>query len=121
MSNHCSSNRFLTATATGYLANFANVLSQTSATDGLRTGLDFDTAAARVVSTILRARTDGQKLMLVANGGSAAIASHLHNDLSKAVGVRTLVFNEPALLTALANDEGYPAVFERPIDLWADP
>ena len=42
-------------------------------------------------------------MLLIGNGGSAAIVSHLHNDLTKAVGVRTLVFNEQPLLTALAN------------------
>ena len=58
--------------------------------------------------------------MLIGNGGSAAIASHMQNDLCKAVGVRAMVFNEPSLLTALSNDHGYGCVFERPTELWAD-
>lgn len=58
--------------------------------------------------------------MLVGNGGSAAIVSHMQNDLCKAVGVRAMVFNEPPLLTALSNDHGYGCVFERPVDLWAE-
>ena len=58
--------------------------------------------------------------MIIGNGGSAAIASHMHNDLCKAVGIRAIIFNEPSLLTALSNDHGYGCVFERPIELWAD-
>jgi D-sedoheptulose 7-phosphate isomerase len=54
------------------------------------------------------------------NGGSAAIVSHVHNDLCKAVGVRAVVFDDTPLLTALANDEGYHEVFRRPLELWAD-
>jgi D-sedoheptulose 7-phosphate isomerase len=59
--------------------------------------------------------------MLAGNGGSAALVSHMQNDLCKAIGVRALVFNEQPLLMALANDHGYGCVFERPIELWAEP
>ena len=60
------------------------------------------------------------KVMLVGNGGSAAITSHFHNDLVKAVGVRALVFHDVPLLTAYSNDEGYRHVYERPIERWAE-
>lgn len=40
------------------------------------------------------------------NGASAAIASHMAIDWSKNAGVRTQAFNDPALLTAVANDIG---------------
>lgn len=59
------------------------------------------------------------KVMIIGNGGSAAIASHLQNDLCKSVGAKAMVFNEPPLLTALSNDHGYECVFERPVQLWA--
>ena len=62
-----------------------------------------------------------RKIMIIGNGGSAAIASHFHNDLCYGVGIRATVFNDPSQLTALSNDYGYPSVFERPIHLWAKP
>ena len=68
------------------------------------------------VELILR---QDQMIMVIGNGGSAAIASHFHNDLCHAVGVRAMVFNDSSQLTALSNDHGYPSVFERPIKLWA--
>ncbi len=74
--------------------------------------------ALRVICEV--ADNDG-KIILVGNGGSAAIVSHAQNDLCKAAGVRAMVFNEQPLLTALANDDGYGSVFERPIQLWSEP
>lgn len=41
------------------------------------------------------------------NGASAAIASHLANDFTKAVGIRASTFHDPALLTCFGNDFGY--------------
>ncbi len=59
------------------------------------------------------------KAMVIGNGGSAAIASHLQNDLCNAVGIRALAFQEPPRLTAISNDRGYGGVFEEPVELWA--
>jgi D-sedoheptulose 7-phosphate isomerase len=109
-----------TLTVSGYLAEFNRVLQQVAVTDDQQVRLGVDGAADRAVQLILDVRSHGHKVLLIGNGGSAAIVSHLHNDLTKAVGVRTLVFNEQPLLTALANDEGYATVFERPIAMWAE-
>jgi D-sedoheptulose 7-phosphate isomerase len=106
-------------TASGYLIEFARLLQQVSATDQQQTPIHIDVASERVVEHLIAARLCGNKVMLIGNGGSAAIVSHFHNDLTKAAGVRALVFNEQPLLMALANDEGYASVFERPLDVWA--
>lgn len=103
-----------------YLAEFARVLQHVTVTTSQQRSIHIDLAARQAVEQILSARLRRSKVLVIGNGGSAAIASHLHNDLTKAVGVRTLVFNEQPLLTALANDEGYANVFARPIDVWAD-
>jgi D-sedoheptulose 7-phosphate isomerase len=44
---------------------------------------------------------------LIGNGGSAAVVSHVHNDLVKACGIRALVYHDAPLATAYANDHGY--------------
>jgi len=70
-----------------------------------------------------RSRADAQnggKALLIGNGGSAAIVSHMHNDLCKMVGVRAMCLTETPLMTALANDDGYETVFHKPISMWAD-
>ncbi len=70
---------------------------------------------------LLEARAAGRKVLVVGNGGSAAIASHLQTDLCHSLKIRGLVFNEPPLLTALANDNGYENAFQRLVDLWGEP
>jgi D-sedoheptulose 7-phosphate isomerase len=82
---------------------------------------ELDRGATLAVEMLLAVRSRGNKVMIVGNGGSDAIASHLQTDLCSAVGVRALVFDGPAMLTALSNDHGYGSVFERPIRLWANP
>ena len=48
-----------------------------------------------------------KKIIIVGNGGSAAIASHFSVDMTKNGGVRCINFNESDLLTCFANDYGY--------------
>ncbi len=47
------------------------------------------------------------KIILVGNGASASISSHLAIDFTKAAGVRAINFNEAALLTCFSNDYKY--------------
>lgn len=82
--------------------------------------LDLEDGVRRAVDRILAVKTPN-KVMLVGNGGSAAIARHMHNDLVKCVGVRAQVFFDVPLLTAITNDDGYEQVFEQPIRQWTDP
>lgn len=41
-------------------------------------------------------------------------------DFSKNARVRAIAFNDTALLTSISNDIGYEAVFEKPIERFAD-
>ena len=83
--------------------------------------LSLERGAEQALQMILDTRSNSGKALLVGNGGSSAIVSHVQNDLCKAVGLRALVFTEQPLLTAYANDDGYGSVFEKPLELWADP
>jgi D-sedoheptulose 7-phosphate isomerase len=104
----------------GYFSTFAKLFEQVEITarDGRTMAVDDGMDAA--IELVLSLKEQQGKAMVIGNGGSAAIASHLHNDLSKAVRIRAMVFNEPPLLTALANDDGYKTVFHTPLTLWAD-
>jgi len=73
------------------------------------------------LALIRQTRKEKAKAVVVGNGGSAAIASHIQNDLCKAVKMRSLVFTEQSLLTALANDDGYQTAYETLLNLWAEP
>jgi D-sedoheptulose 7-phosphate isomerase len=89
-------------------------------TDRRGTPLLADEGVSRAVGAILGVGDGPGKVMVIGNGGSAAIAGHMQSDLCKAVGVRAMVFTETPLLTALTNDHGYQCVFERQAGLWAD-
>ncbi|HCV33377.1 MAG TPA: phosphoheptose isomerase [Acidimicrobiaceae bacterium] len=63
----------------------------------------------------------GGKVILAGNGGSAAMASHVSVDLTKAAGIRAVNFNEADLLTCFANDFGYENWVARALEAYADP
>jgi D-sedoheptulose 7-phosphate isomerase len=104
----------------GYFAAFSRLLDQVEVTSNPSARLAIDDAVNHVVDLIVSAKGSGAKVFLVGNGGSAAIVSHMQNDLCKMVGVRAMVFTEGPLLTATANDDGYHSVFHRPVELWAE-
>ena len=60
-----------------------------------------------VAEVIDAASSAGRKIIVVGNGGSAAIASHVAVDLVNAAGRRAVAFHDPALITCYANDYGY--------------
>lgn len=105
---------------TYYVHKLSEFLLNTEVTDRQGRLLPLEAGIDNALDLILSVRSTSRKVMLVGNGGSAAIVSHMQNDLCKAVGVRAMVFNEAPLLTALTNDLGYGYVFERPLELWAD-
>ena len=108
------------AAARAYFTEFSRVLERVEITTRHGKSLPTDEGIASVIELIVTLKYHGGKLLLIGNGGSAAIVSHMHNDLCKTVGVRAIVFNEAPLLTALANDDGYHQVFHQPVQLWAD-
>lgn len=106
--------------ATAYFHKLSELLPRVQVTDGHGVALSLEEGANKAVDMILSVRCASGKVMLIGNGDSAAISSHMQNDLCKAVGVPAMVFNETPLLTALSNDHGYGCVFERPVELWAN-
>lgn len=69
---------------------------------------------------ICEAHSRKGKAIFVGNGGSAAMASHLSVDLTKAAGIRAINFNEADLLTCFANDYGYEHWVARALEAYAD-
>lgn len=84
---------------------------------GLFSRVDLD-ALGRFADLLEEARGAGKRIFFIGNGGSAATASHFANDLGK--GARAAgrapfrafsLADNVALVTALANDEGYERIF----------
>jgi len=75
----------------------------------------------KVKHLIAEASAAGGKIIIAGNGASAAIASHVAVDLTKASRVRAVNFNEADLITCLSNDYGYEHWIEKALDFYADP
>lgn len=83
-------------------------------------------AVARVADRLREARDRGATIYIAGNGGSAATATHLVNDLGKATKrsgcppMRVMCLSDNvSWLTALANDEGYERVFTGQLENFA--
>ena len=73
-----------------------------------------------VKDILKKVNSEGKKIMIFGNGGSAAIASHFSVDLTKNAKVRCVNFNEADLLTCFSNDYGYERWVEKAIKFYAD-
>ena len=73
-----------------------------------------------IVSLIKQTSSKGKKVIIVGNGGSAAMASHVSVDLTKNAGVRCINFNEADLLTCFSNDYGYEHWVSKAIEFYSD-
>lgn len=75
----------------------------------------------KATKLIIDAAVAGGKVIIVGNGGSAAMASHVSVDLTKNTRVRAINFNEADLITCFANDFGYERWVEKALDYYAQP
>ncbi len=82
---------------------------------------DFETLAA-IADLILETKKSGNRIFTAGNGGSAATASHICNDLTKGCRVygRTgftaeCLADSNAVVTCLGNDYGYDDIFVIPL------
>mgnify|MGYP003986733859 CR=1 FL=1 len=73
-----------------------------------------------VIRLIKEVRDNKCKVIVIGNGGSASIASHMSIDLTKSVNIRTINFNESSLLTCFSNDYGYDYWAEKALEFYAD-
>tara|TARA_Y100000310_G_scaffold121619_1_gene120359 strand:+ start:97 stop:663 length:567 start_codon:yes stop_codon:yes gene_type:complete len=64
--------------------------------------------------------SNGGKIIVAGNGGSAAIASHCSVDLTKNAGIKAINFNEADLITCFSNDYGFEAWLSKALDFYAD-
>ena len=74
----------------------------------------------QVAAMVWAAHQSDKKIIVVGNGGSAAMASHVAVDFTKAAGIRAINFNEADLLTCFANDYGYEHWVAKALEFYAD-
>jgi D-sedoheptulose 7-phosphate isomerase len=81
-----------------------------------------------IVDTLKQAHADGRRVFLLGNGGSAANATHIAEDLQKGIkectGKRfkvTSLTESVPLITAWANDTSYEDIFAEQLDSMLEP
>ena len=104
-----------------YFERLSKLYERLCATNRLGEVIPVDGAAADVIAVLKKLASRDNKVMLIGNGGSSSIASHIAIDLLKNAGVPALAFNDAAFLTCLSNDLGYESVFQKPIEMLAKP
>ncbi|NJA07678.1 MULTISPECIES: SIS domain-containing protein [Methylomonas] len=90
-----------------------------NAADGA--ALDGEGVVADVLSEFARVKQQQAKVIILGNGGSAAIASHVITDLRNVGGLCALTLHEAAPLTCFTNDFGYEQAFAKQVSAFAYP
>ncbi len=101
--------------------DFANLLNNSVFTDAHCQHLDGETVIQQLLVEFARVREQQAKIMVLGNGGSAAIASHVITDLRNVGGLCALTLHEAAPLTCFTNDFGYEQAFAKQIATFANP
>lgn len=76
-------------------------------------------AIAQIADLFTQARQKNACVYWVGNGGSAAMCSHLSQDLMNKFEVRSQTFADASLMTCMANDFGYDQVYSRVLEKMA--
>jgi D-sedoheptulose 7-phosphate isomerase len=107
--------------AESYYKNLFDRISSIRVTNKNAEELPFPQGIEMVGGLIMSQTGSGRKIIFIGNGGSAAIAGHMAIDFWKNGGMKAISFNDGPLLTCIGNDYGYKHVFEKPIEMFADP
>ncbi|MCD4676444.1 MAG: SIS domain-containing protein [Desulfobacula sp.] len=79
----------------------------------------FEKTLEQTIRILTAARQRNATVYWVGNGGSAAICSHLCQDMMNKLKIRSIYHGDTSLLTCMANDFGYEQVYARPLNQMA--
>ena len=105
--------------STSYFKELGDLLLKIEVTGGSKK-LSLEDGMEEAIRLVADHANRRRKIIFIGNGGSAAISSHQSVDYWKNGGMRAIAFNDTSLLTCIGNDYGYPFVFEKPIEMFAD-
>lgn len=97
-----------------YFDGFIETLDQCLHRDEFRAGL------LAAIELIRQTKTNKTKIILVGNGGSAAIAEHMAIDFTKNAGLRAMTISGSPQMTTFANDYGFEYVYSKGVESYAD-
>ena len=70
---------------------------------------------------LLNTKESGGKVMFAGNGASASIANHATLDFTKQAKIKSVNFNESALITSFSNDFGYENWVQKAVEFYGQP
>ena len=97
------------------ISSLHGLLKSLSVLDSQGNPLDADEAFSRLTELTFRILSEDATIYYLGNGASASMASHFAADMAKTGSVRTMVFTDLSLLTAIANDLSYEDVYAEPL------
>lgn len=80
-----------------------------------------DKAFSAMAALLKSIQKEDKSVWWAGNGGSAAVCSHLAQDLLNKVGIKSVYLGETSLITCMANDYGYEQIYARPLSILAQP
>jgi D-sedoheptulose 7-phosphate isomerase len=98
-----------------WLEHYLREMSEAIQNTGLQQAEEFEKAVKMIKDT----SKSSWRTIIVGNGGSAAIASHVAVDLTKTSNIMAINFNEADLITCFANDYGYEHWVEEALKAYA--
>lgn len=102
------------------LTQFMKVVNETEVRDEVGNLITLEEGLEKTVNVFQELKKGKKKIILIGNGGSESIASHLSIDLNKNAGIRALAFTDSSLLTCLSNDYGFDEVYSKAIEYHLD-
>lgn len=103
----------------GYVSTIASALGAMKVTTKSGDVIDQEEGISRWCSLTHQVQKNNATVFFVGNGASAMMASHMAADATKNGGIRSLAFNDAALMTAVSNDIAYEECFAMPLKRFA--
>jgi D-sedoheptulose 7-phosphate isomerase len=101
-----------------YFNDLISILNDSIVTNFEETNISIEKGISEMKNLLLN--IDSNKVIVIGNGGSAAIASHVANDLCKSDNIKAICFSDYSYNTCMANDFGYEYVYQKGIDMFAN-
>ena len=102
-----------------FMEELSHMRARVIVTDAQGKALVLESALTETMEGLAASCKNGNKLIFIGNGGSAAISSHQAVDYWKNGKLEAIAFNDASLLTCISNDYGYEKVFAEPIQRFA--
>ena len=63
---------------------------------------------------------DYQRIIILGNGGSSSVASHISQDYMKFEGKKVSILSDPSMITMLSNDFGYENAYKKFLEYYVE-